>query len=413
MVWEFDYSSDQHLSHHDVKPLPNGNVLVLAVEKKTYEDCLAAGFNPQMLRDRATLPRVLHRSSADPAQGRQDRLGVARLGPPDPGQRSHQGQLRRRGRAPRTDRASTATAARRPPSGTMATRSPTTPSSTRSCSVPAAATKSGSSITAPRPRRPPATPAASAARAATCSIAGATRPPTSAATSRDRQLFQQHDAQWIPQGYPGAGHILIFNNGLDRGYSTIEEIVPPMDDRGNYVLSAKAPTVPRKPVWRYQAENPEDFYSSEISGAHRLPNGNTLICAGVKGTFFEVTPAGETVWQYVNPVVHNGILAQGELSGNGPSRTQLERRVQDPSLPPRLSRPGRQRPQADRADRAARVAMREDRFPRPGAGGSAGRQGRTRKPRGGRRRASQRGGDDDRPAPPRDDRRRANGPPRR
>ena len=49
---------------------------------------------------------------------------------------------------------------------------------------------------------------------------------------------------------------------------------------------------PAQPVWHYQAENPEDFYSSEISGAHRLPNGNTLICAGVKGTFFEVTPAG-------------------------------------------------------------------------------------------------------------------------
>ena len=59
-------------------------------------------------------------------------------------------------------------------------------------------------------------------------------------TSDDRQLFQQHDAQWIPEGCPGAGHILIFNNGLDRGYSTIEEIVPPMDDRGNYVLSARA-----------------------------------------------------------------------------------------------------------------------------------------------------------------------------
>jgi hypothetical protein len=131
----------------------------------------------------------------------------------------------------------------------------------------------------------------------------------------DRQLFQQHDAQWIPEGCPGAGHILIFNNGLDRGYSTIEEIVPPMDDRGNYVLSAKGTYGPPKPVWKYQAAKPEDFYSAEISGAHRLPNGNTLICAGVKGTFFEVTSAGETVWQYVNPVVHNGILAQGEKSG--------------------------------------------------------------------------------------------------
>ena len=56
LVWEFDYSSDTHLSHHDVKPLPNGNVLVLAVEKKSYEDCLAAGFDPRMMRDRQLFP---------------------------------------------------------------------------------------------------------------------------------------------------------------------------------------------------------------------------------------------------------------------------------------------------------------------------------------------------------------------
>ena len=40
-------------------------------------------------------------------------------------------------------------------------------------------------------------------------------------------LFEQHDAQWIPAGYPDAGNMLIFNHGLDRGYSTIDEIVLP------------------------------------------------------------------------------------------------------------------------------------------------------------------------------------------
>ena len=58
-----------------------------------------------------------------------------------------------------------------------------------------------------------------------------------------------------------------------------------------------------------------DCFSSEISGAHRLPNGNTFICAGVVGHLFKVTPAGEMVWQYVDPVVRGGILAQGEVPG--------------------------------------------------------------------------------------------------
>jgi len=56
LVWEFEYSSDQHLSHHDIAPLPNGNILLLAVEKKSYQECLAAGFTPEMLRDRQLFP---------------------------------------------------------------------------------------------------------------------------------------------------------------------------------------------------------------------------------------------------------------------------------------------------------------------------------------------------------------------
>ena len=30
-------------------------------------------------------------------------------------------------------------------------------------------------------------------------------------------------------------------------------------------------------------------------------HGNTLICEGSNGRIFEVTPAGEIVWEYVNP----------------------------------------------------------------------------------------------------------------
>jgi hypothetical protein len=46
LVWQFDYSTNLYMSHHDMRPLPNGNILVLAVEKKTYDEAIAAGFNP-------------------------------------------------------------------------------------------------------------------------------------------------------------------------------------------------------------------------------------------------------------------------------------------------------------------------------------------------------------------------------
>ena len=54
-------------------------------------------------------------------------------------------------------------------------------------------------------------------------------------------------------------------------------------------------------MWSYSAPNPTDFYSVNISGVQRLPNGNTLICAGAPGIVFEVTSEKKVVWQYNLP----------------------------------------------------------------------------------------------------------------
>ena len=137
-----------------------------------------------------------------------------------------------------------------------------------------------------------------------------------AGTADDQQLFWPHNTQWIPPGLAGAGNILVFNNGEEfpdfrRGYSSVDEIVPPVDG-ANYRLNPGQAYAPAEPVWNYTAPTPEDFYAPYISGVQRLPNGNTLICDGVNGTLFEVTPAGKTVWKYVNPTTDNGPLRQGE-----------------------------------------------------------------------------------------------------
>ena len=54
-------------------------------------------------------------------------------------------------------------------------------------------------------------------------------------------------------------------------------------------------------VWEYIDQSLFEFFSPYISGAQRLANGNTLICEGCHGRFFEVTTGGEVVWEYVNP----------------------------------------------------------------------------------------------------------------
>ncbi|MEO6788951.1 MAG: aryl-sulfate sulfotransferase [Chthoniobacteraceae bacterium] len=116
----------------------------------------------------------------------------------------------------------------------------------------------------------------------------------------DQKLFGPHDGQWIPSGSPGAGNVLVFNNGdgrRDGNFSTVEEFRPPVGADGSYKLGAGA-FGPETAVWSYVSEPREKFFSSFLSGAERLPNGNTLICSGVQREVFEVTPSGRRVWSH-------------------------------------------------------------------------------------------------------------------
>jgi hypothetical protein len=120
----------------------------------------------------------------------------------------------------------------------------------------------------------------------------------------DRQLFFQHDAQFIQKGLPGAGNILVFNNGQGRPnepWSSVDEIAFAAMAPGKIEFDDNGHFAPSTPTWRYGSAENTDFYSSFISGAQRLPNGHTLICEGADGRVIEVTPAGRIVWEYLSP----------------------------------------------------------------------------------------------------------------
>jgi hypothetical protein len=124
-----------------------------------------------------------------------------------------------------------------------------------------------------------------------------------AGSSSDEKFYGMHDASWIPPGYPGEGHILVFNNGLNRPgslYSSIDEFIPPVNATGYYYLESGSAYGPAERTWIYTANPPTSFYATQLSGAQRLKNGNTLICDGEAGHFFEVTATGTTVWEYTN-----------------------------------------------------------------------------------------------------------------
>ena len=117
---------------------------------------------------------------------------------------------------------------------------------------------------------------------------------------------------------------MIFNNGNEhngsqRNYSTIDEIAIPDPVDGAYPRDpAGHGFAPARPQWSYTAPNPADFYAPIISGAQRLPNGNTQICDGPSGTVFQVTPDGTIVWRYINPAQERGKppIYQGDNAAN-------------------------------------------------------------------------------------------------
>ena len=132
-------------------------------------------------------------------------------------------------------------------------------------------------------------------------------------TVNDQQYFKQHDAYWIEDGYVDEGQLMIFNNqvGTAPMHSEINIIDPPVDINGDYSYTSGA-YAPLSYSWSYAAPVQTDFFSSNISGARRLSNGNTLICEGQSGTLFEVDYNGNVVWEYVNPTNAGGPLTQGD-----------------------------------------------------------------------------------------------------
>jgi hypothetical protein len=94
------------------------------------------------------------------------------------------------------------------------------------------------------------------------------------------EMLGPHDATVLEDG-----RILVFDNGLGRGWSRALEVDP---------LTGEI-------VWEYKAPNPEEFYTRSRGGNQRLANGNTLLTNSNNGQAIEVTRDGEIVWEYSNP----------------------------------------------------------------------------------------------------------------
>ena len=324
LVWQLGYSTSTYMQHHDIRRLPNGNILMLVVEKKTYAEVIAAGFNPNKFQpeiqqqgmmlpdsvveiqptrpvggnvvwewhvwdhliqdydstksnygvvaahpelidaagDQKTLPAFWNHMNSIDYNPDLDQIAVSVRGNSEVWIIDH---------GTTTAQAAGHTGGRRGKGGDLLYRW-------------------GNPIT------------------------------YRAGSAGDQRYFQQHDVEWVRPGCPGAGNLTCFNNGLGRGnYSTVDEITPDSDGNGNYFVSPGSALGPRDFTWSYRGDSANPMYSADISGAQRLPNGNTIICSGTTGDFREVTSGGDVVWKYICPVEAKGPMTQGSTPPADPT----------------------------------------------------------------------------------------------
>jgi hypothetical protein len=326
LVWSMDYSTSTYMQHHDIKKLPNGNIIMLVVEKKTYAQILAAGFdpsklNPEIQQKGYMLPDcIIEIQPTYPTGGNVvwewhvwDHLiqdfdaSKANYGyvSANPGLIDCDGDHRN---LPlfwnhmnsidyNPDLDQIAMSVRGNSEVWIIDHSTTTAQSTGHTG--GARGKGGDLI-----------------------YRWGNPITYGAGTINDRRYFEQHDVEWVRPGCPGEGNLTCYNNGLGRNplYSTVDEFSPAIDAGGNYTITAGSAFGPAGFTWSYVATPPESLYSENISGAQRQPNGNTIICEGGHGDFTEVTPAGQRVWEYICPVDANGPMYQGDSIPINPVR---------------------------------------------------------------------------------------------
>ncbi|MDP6173223.1 MAG: arylsulfotransferase family protein [Rhodospirillales bacterium] len=113
---------------------------------------------------------------------------------------------------------------------------------------------------------------------------------------REKDWGGPHDAQILEN----ANMLLFANRGMHMGPRGSEAV--------EFDMQKGART------WSYKGNPTHTFDSPFVSGCQRLKGGNTLICEGMWGRIFEVTPAGDLVWEYISP--HTIDIVFGGSTGN-------------------------------------------------------------------------------------------------
>jgi len=135
-----------------------------------------------------------------------------------------------------------------------------------------------------------------------------------AGTDFDKNLFSQHDASWVRKNGEYTGEISIFNNGLgrDTDNTSSAEVIKPLIENGEFSYDLNELEF----LIEYQTsifpEEAYEFSSPRVSSVQVLDNDNYFICSGNNGIIYEISAEGELLWKYVNPIGQIGSTPQGQ-----------------------------------------------------------------------------------------------------
>ncbi|HNP33259.1 MAG TPA: aryl-sulfate sulfotransferase [Flavobacterium sp.] len=126
----------------------------------------------------------------------------------------------------------------------------------------------------------------------------------------DKKLFLQHDPKWVESGYSDFGKITVFNNGAPGTTQTFTSIVmlQPEIIGGVYTMTNNKFN-PATYDWSWSGSIlGVTVFENKQSGTHALPNGNMIISEASLGRVSEITKSGTLLWSYKNPT---GAIASG------------------------------------------------------------------------------------------------------
>ena len=116
----------------------------------------------------------------------------------------------------------------------------------------------------------------------------------------DHVLWNVHGVNWIDPGTPGAEDLILFNNGNDDNSSDLIQFTPPLRADGTYDITAGQPYEPLPGDYTFFYES-SDFHGDHLCGVYKLPNGNTIATDGPNREIRELDANGQVVWQFITP----------------------------------------------------------------------------------------------------------------